>query len=139
MSIRFRSFLLMCLATAMLFSLAEATAQPRNAFRMNIDLAAFKYDDDASYVELYYSFSRTGIQYVQDNGAFSGAILVHSIIRRDDGEMEPVVKTWRVPVTVSDTADLPDRTLIGRINYLLEPGQYRFAVISRDEIGRAHV
>lgn len=133
MSIRFRSFLLLCLATAMLLPLAAATAQPRNSFRMNIDLAAFKYDEDASYVELYYSFSRTGIRYVEDNGTFSGAILVHSIIRRDDGEMEPVVKTWRVPVTVSDTANLPDRTLIGRINYLLEPGQYRFAVISRDE------
>jgi GWxTD domain-containing protein len=104
-----------------------------HSFRMNIDLAAFNYDKDMSYVELYYSFSRSGITYTKDNGSYTGAILVHSIIRRDDEEQEPVVKTWRVPVTLGDTSNLVDRTLIGRVNYLLEPGRYRFAVISRDE------
>ena len=133
MTMRFRSLFLLLLATAFLLSATDAAAQRPDGFRMNIDLAAFKYDDDMSYVEMYYSFSRSGIHYEKDNGTFTGAIVVHSIIRRDDEEMEPVLKTWRVPVTLTDTANLADRTLIGRVNYLLEPGRYRFAVISRDE------
>lgn len=103
------------------------------AFRMNIDLAAFRYDDDASYVEMYYSFSRSGLAYTRENDRFTGAVVVHSIVRRDDEPQEPVLKTWRVPVTVTDTLNLDDRALIGRVNFLLEPGKYRFAVISRDE------
>ena len=102
-------------------------------FRMNIDLAAFRYDDDASYVEMYYSFSRVGLTYTRDTGGFTAAVLVHTIVRRDDETQEPVLKTWRVPVTVADTSNLGDRALIGRVNFLLEPGKYRFAVISRDE------
>ncbi|MDX9757583.1 MAG: GWxTD domain-containing protein [Bacteroidota bacterium] len=109
-----------------------ASAQSQ-AFRMNIDLASFRYDDDASYVEMYYSFSRTGLAYTKDNDGFTGAVLVHAIVRRDDEAQEPVLKTWRVPVHVADTTQLGDRALIGRVNFLLEPGKYRFAVISRDE------
>ena len=116
----------------LLLAAIPASAQ-KQSFRMNIDIAAFGYDGESSYVELYYSFSRTGISYTRDNGTYTGAIIVHSIIRRDDEEQEPVVKSWRVPVTLTDTTNLSDRTLIGRVNYLLEPGKYRFAVISRDE------
>ncbi|MFA6233080.1 MAG: GWxTD domain-containing protein [Bacteroidota bacterium] len=109
------------------------SAQPQSTFRTNVDLAAFKYDKDMSYVELYYSFSRAGLTYTETNGAFTGAIVVHTIIRRDDEEQKPVFKTWRVPVSLSDTSNMIDKTLIGKVNYLLEPGRYRFAVISRDE------
>jgi hypothetical protein len=116
----------------LLLAAIPASAQ-KQSFRMNIDIAAFDYDGESSYVELYYSFSRAGISYAKDNGSYTGAIVVHSIIRRDDEEQEPVVKSWRVPVTLTDTSNLSDRTLIGRVNYLLEPGKYRFAVISRDE------
>ena len=132
MHIHFRLLPVLALA-AFLLPAGPTAAQQQDSFRMNIDLASFKYDQDVSYVEMYYSFSRSGIQYAKDNGTFTGAIVVHSIIRRDDEEMEPVLKTWRVPVTLSDTANLQDRTLIGRVNFLLEPGKYRFAVISRDE------
>jgi GWxTD domain-containing protein len=111
----------------------SVTAQPLVKYHMNVDLSAFKYDKDMSYVELYYSFSRAGLTYTADNGSYSAAVIVHTIIRRDDEEQNPVIKTWRVPVTVSDTNNLSDNTLIGRVNYLLEQGKYRFAVISRDE------
>jgi GWxTD domain-containing protein len=125
MSVRFFFLLILCGALS-------ASAQ-HAGFQMNVDLAAFKYDKDVSYVELYYSFSRAGLTYARDNGTFTGAIVVHSIVRRDDEAQDPVIKTWRVPVTLTDTTNLGDKTLIGRVNYLLEPGKYRFAVISRDE------
>ncbi|MBE0645300.1 MAG: GWxTD domain-containing protein [Bacteroidetes bacterium] len=119
--------------TVFLFATLSVSAQQHSAFRTNIDLAAFQYDKDMSYVELYYSFSRTGLTYTRDNGTYTGAIVVHTIIRRDDEKQDPVIKNWRVPVTLADTANLADKALIGRVNYLLEPGKYRFAVISRDE------
>ncbi len=116
-----------------LFGVSSATAQ-HAGFQMNVDLAAFKYDKDVSYVEMYYAFSRAGLTYSRDNGTYTGAVVVHSIVRRDDEVQDPVIKTWRVPVTLTDTTNLSDKTLIGRVNYLLEPGKYRFAVISRDEV-----
>lgn len=122
-----RHFLLIMVCASL-----SATAQ-QNDFRMNIDLAAFKYDKGSSFVELYYTFPRSGLTYTQDNGAFRGSVLVHSIIRRVDEDMDPVVKNWRVPVILADTTNLRDQALIGRVNYLLEPGLYRFTVIGRDE------
>ncbi len=117
----------------LLFATFSLQAQQQSAFHTNVDLAAFKYDKDMSYVEMYYSFSRTGITYAKDNGTYTGAIVVHTIIRREDEQQDPVIKNWRVPVTLTDTSNLADKALIGRVNYLLEPGKYRFAVISRDE------
>ncbi len=101
--------------------------------RMSIDLASFRYDKDNSFVELYYSLPRTGLAYEQQADRFTAAAVIHTIIRREDDEQDPILKTWRVPVSVKDTVGLTNKTLIGRVHFLLEPGRYKFAVISRDE------
>ncbi|MBN1448900.1 MAG: GWxTD domain-containing protein [Bacteroidetes bacterium] len=101
--------------------------------RMNVDIASFRYDKSSSYVELYYSFPRTALAYQSQDGMFSGAAVIHTIIRSEDEEQDPVLKNWRVPVVVDDTTGMTDRTLIGRVHFLLEPGRYKFAVITRDE------
>ena len=49
----------------LLFATFSLQAQQQSAFHTNVDLAAFKYDKDMSYVEMYYSFSRTGITYAR--------------------------------------------------------------------------
>ncbi|MDT8324555.1 MAG: GWxTD domain-containing protein [Bacteroidota bacterium] len=109
------------------------TAAQDDVLRMNVDLAAFKYDRETSYVEMYYSFPRTALVYSQENGMFTAAAVVHTIIRREDEDADPVLKNWRVPVSVRDTAGMAEKALIGRVNYLLEPGRYNIAVITRDE------
>ena len=115
------------------FLLLATTVSAQQPFRMNVDLAAFQYDKGTSYVELYYSFPRSAMTYSKANGMFTAAVVVHSIIRREDAQQDPILKNWRVPVSVADTSGMSDRTLIGKVNYLLEPGRYRFAVIARDE------
>ncbi len=109
-----------------------ASAQDET-LRMNVDFASFKYDEDVSYVEMYYSFPRSGITYTRENGLYSGAAVVHTIIRREDENEDPLLKNWRVPVSVKDTTGMGAKTLVGKVNYLLEPGRYRIAVITRDE------
>lgn len=116
-----------------LFFLPVLAAAQDGPLRMNVDIAAFKYDQEMSYVEMYYSFPRSALVYTQENGMFSGAAVVHTIIRREDEEADPVLKNWRVPVSVRDTAGMSEKALIGRVNYLLEPGRYSIAVITRDE------
>ncbi|MCB2205469.1 GWxTD domain-containing protein [bacterium] len=110
-----------------------ASAQDATTLRMNIDFASFKYDDQTSYVEMYYSFPRSAIQYTLRNNVYNGSAVVHTIIRREDKEEDPVLKNWRVPISLNDTTGLKEKTLIGRVNYLLEPGRYRITVITRDE------
>lgn len=118
---------------ACLLCLPLLTNAQESDLRMNVDLASFRYDKSNSFVELYYSLPRTGLAYEKLADRFTAAAVIHSIIRREDEEQDPVLKTWRVPVSVRDTSGLTDKTLIGRVHFLLEPGRYKFAVIARDE------
>ena len=118
---------------ALLLLLPATMHAQESGLRMSVDLAAFRYDKDKSFVELYYSLPRTGLAYEKQEDRFTAAAVIHTIIRREDEKQDPTLKTWRVPVSVNDTSGLTNRTLIGRVHFLLEPGRYKFAVITRDE------
>lgn len=123
--------ILRCILASLLLPVIATAQEPD--LRMSVDLASFRYDKDNSFVELYYSLPRTGLEYEQQDDRFTAAAVIHTIIRREDEEQDPTLKTWRVPVSVRDTSGLTDRTLIGRVHFLLEPGRYKFAVVTRDE------
>lgn len=109
-------------------------AQQTHELRMDVDMASFRFGGDTTYVELYYSFSRSAIGYAQEDGMFKGAALMHAIIRSQDEAKDPMLKVWRVPVHLMDTTNLGQRTLIGRVHFLLNPGRYKITVIARDEL-----
>ncbi len=122
------------IAVAMIASTAAALqAQQSAALRMDIDMASFRFGGDTSFVELYYAFPRSALTFDFDGAIYKGAGLMHAIIRSQDRDEDPVLKAWRVPVQLKDTANLEQRTLIGRVNFLLKPGRYKIAVIGRDE------
>ncbi|PLX23579.1 MAG: hypothetical protein C0600_14590 [Ignavibacteria bacterium] len=111
-----------------------AAAQP-SQIQVSIDMAAFQYDKETSYVEMYYSFPRSVLEYSLVNGRYDGAAVLHSIIRNldEEAEQDPILKSWRVPISVEDTTGMLEKTLIGKVNFLLEPGRYSFTVVTRDE------
>lgn len=110
-------------------------AAQSSQLQVSIDLAAFQYDGGTSYVEMYYSFPRGVLEYSRANGTYDGAAVLHSIIRNldEEADQEPILKSWRVPISIQDTAGMLAKTLIGRVNYLLEPGRYNITVVTRDE------
>jgi GWxTD domain-containing protein len=125
------SFLLILLASLTLAY--NVRAQQADLLRMNVDLASFRYGVDTSYVELYYAFSRSALTYRLEDGMYNASVLMNTIIRPVEKSEVLVARTWRVPVQLPDTAGLEQRMMIGRVNFLLAPGRYRVAVMSRDE------
>ncbi|MRR38672.1 hypothetical protein EG829_29290, partial [bacterium] len=64
------------LALALLLMVSAASGQswgPKEPFKLSLDVARFRGGEDTlASVELYYSFSRTGITYVSDSVGYSG-------------------------------------------------------------------
>jgi GWxTD domain-containing protein len=108
-------------------------AQRAGTARASLDLAAFQYDNTASFVELYYAFPRAGLVVTQTAAGFSASALLHASVTAEGSDREPVLKTWRVPMEFADTTSATDRTMIGRVSYLLAPGRYRIMLVIRDE------
>ncbi|HOJ04584.1 MAG TPA: GWxTD domain-containing protein [Bacteroidota bacterium] len=127
-------FALICLG---LLVATGVHAQSSRDLRMNIDISSFRFGKDTSFVEMYYSFPRAALTYAQEEGLFKGAAIMHTVIRDQDAPGDPVLKSWRVPVVLQDTVGLDEKTLIGRVMFLLDPGRYKFAVIGRDETNPA--
>jgi GWxTD domain-containing protein len=110
-----------------------AFGQQRAALRTHVDFASFRYDEQKNYVELYYAFPRAALAYIKTEQGFSASVLMRAIIESEGAGNEPVSKLWRVPVTMSDTAGINDKMLIGKVYFSLAPGRYSFSLITRDE------
>ncbi|MCZ7558129.1 MAG: GWxTD domain-containing protein [Bacteroidia bacterium] len=124
-----------CIAVVFAVAVLPATllSQQDQKLRMDVDLASFRFGADTSFVELYYAFPRSALTFSYEEGVYRGAALMHAILRSQDRDEDPVLKAWRVPVQLQDTANLEQRSLIGRVNFLLKPGRYNITVIGRDE------
>jgi GWxTD domain-containing protein len=123
------------IAAALMLLLLPVTglSQQEDKLRMDVDMASFRFGADTSFVEMYYSFPRSALTFAYEDGVYRGAALMHTILRSQDKVEDPVLKAWRVPVQLQDTSNLEQRSLIGRVNFLLKPGRYSITLIGRDE------
>jgi GWxTD domain-containing protein len=108
-------------------------AQTSANFRLNLDAAAYKYDETSSYVECYYSLPRGDLSYGKADGVFTASAIFHLRIVPADASGQTVSKTWRVPVQMQDTVGIGGKMLIGKLSFSLPPGKYTFNLDGFDE------
>lgn len=71
-----------------------------DALNVDVDLAQFRYQSDANYLEVYYAFDETQISYSQGYEAFEGGIILHVTVEKAGEEAAAVDKVWQIPHTV---------------------------------------
>ncbi len=121
----------------LIFLLALGTiplvAQTAPRMSLSVDVAGFRYDSENSYVEIAYAVARGRLTYEKDNTGFSASALLHLDVARAGAKEPEVVRNWRIPVHVEDTAGLDDKLLIGKLRLVLTPGKVIMTITARDE------
>ncbi len=108
-------------------------AQDAHPLRLTVDAAAFRYDEQNSYLEVYYAVTRSSLAWVRQDASFSAAAVFQATLERIGSTGQPTRKLWRVPVQVQDTSGLADKHLMGKVHHVCVPGKYRITITARDE------
>lgn len=105
---------------------------PKEPFKLSLDLARFRGGEDTlASVELYYSFSRTGITYVTDSAGYSAGADLALYVRQGDSLFQ--ADRWLVPYRIQDTLNqAPGMALVGVYKLHLPAGMYSFKIFGRD-------
>ncbi len=114
-------------------SFVDLYGQIKNQLRLEIDLANYRYDDEKNLVELYYSINRSAITFIKSDNGYHASLLMRTMIQKQGDGIEPIVKIWRVPVSIQDTTKMSDKSLVGKVHFFLEPSTYRMTLIAQDE------
>ncbi|MDH3267805.1 MAG: GWxTD domain-containing protein [Ignavibacteria bacterium] len=115
---------------ALLFSSSLTVIFPQK-INFEFDYAQFGYDSSANYVEFYYSFDQSSLEYVDtDTTDYVGGILHIEII--DSATSETIIdKHWIVNSEISDSTELT-RNLIGILGFIINQGSYRATITGSD-------
>lgn len=101
---------------------------------VNFDYATFRYDSVKTYTELYYSFNASTLHFSRianhdsaGTSYFTDSLLFDVLIRKVDSIVAR--QTWKTPVTIPDTTqEYIRKNLVGKIDFLLLPGNYGLVV-----------
>lgn len=95
------------------------------------DYAQFGYDSLSNYIEFYYSFAQSSLNYVDtDTTDYVGGILHIEII--DSATSEKIIdKHWIVNSEISDSSEL-NRNLIGILGFIINHGSYKSTITGSD-------
>ncbi len=101
--------------------------------RFDYDYCLFRNDDQKLFLELYYSFSQQNLIFVKtDNGYEAAGELDLVVFNKNDNKIT-IQKQFRVPVSVTDTANYnKTANLTGQVNLLLDSGSYSFKIKASD-------
>jgi GWxTD domain-containing protein len=103
---------------------------PQN-INFEFDYAQFGYDSLSNYVEFYYSFGQSSLNYVDtDTVDYVGGILHIEIT--DSVTSEKIIdKHWIVNSEIIDSTEL-NRNLIGILGFVLDRGSYKLTITGSD-------
>lgn len=95
------------------------------------DYAQFGYDSLSNYIEFYYSFEQSSLEYVDtDTTDYVGGILHIEII--DSATSETIIdKHWIVNSEILDSTEL-NRNLIGILGFIINQGSYKSTITGSD-------
>jgi GWxTD domain-containing protein len=103
---------------------------PQN-MNFEFDFAQFSYDSVSNYVEFYYSFNESCLQFIHtDTIDYVEGLLRIEIYDTTSGKLV-VDKQWIIPNEVQDTSDL-NRSLVGVIGFIINEGAYKVIVTGSD-------
>jgi len=97
----------------------------------DFDYAQFGYDSVSNYVEFYYSFNQSTLNYVEtDSVNLVQGILYISIMDTATGEVF-VDKNWLVSSAIKDTSSL-NQSLVSLMGFVLNKGTYKCVIKGSD-------
>ena len=124
----FRKLYLSVVVVMVFYSLAFSQNQ---SFFINADYANFRYDDESTYLEFYYSFHQSQFNLIESDGQFVGAAILHLSIKSVKTDELIVNYRWKTPIVTADTTnDLP---MSGVHGFQLPFGEYVANITCYDE------
>ncbi|MEE9168102.1 MAG: GWxTD domain-containing protein [Candidatus Neomarinimicrobiota bacterium] len=113
------------------FLLGAAQVTP---LHVDTDVAQFRYDDEANYLELYYAIDEGQLTYVEKEGRFEGALLMLATFISPTDESVVLDRVWRIPHAVEDTSgELYRNSVMGVIGLAIPNGDYTLKMECFDE------
>jgi GWxTD domain-containing protein len=103
-----------------------------NKFGFDFDYAQFGYDTTSNYIEVYYEFDQNDLNlHKTDTANYVQAALNITIMDSSKGDTV-LNKSWQVVQDVkSDTAS-QNRSLVGKLGFVVREGTYKIVVMGRD-------
>ncbi len=101
---------------------------------VNFDYATFRYDSARTYAEFYYSFNTSTLHFTRTVNhdtaralSFTDSLLFDVSIRKVDSIAAR--QAWKTPEAITDTTqEYIRKNLVGKIDFLLFPGNYSLVV-----------
>ena len=101
-------------------------------FFINADFANFRYDDESTYLEFYYSFNISQFNLIQTNEEFVGGAILHLRIKPIKSEELVINYRWKNPIKVLDTSEVT-QPMTGVHGFQLPFGEYVASITCYDE------
>jgi GWxTD domain-containing protein len=121
------------LTISYIFLIGSLFAQ-KSELQLDVDYAQFRGVGDSLYVEMYYSFSASGLSYDYRDDGFVGSVELEVNIYDSDMKTEPVQKrSFRMNYAVEDTTHSAlNQTVVGLSGFFIKPGDYTLRVKGYD-------
>lgn len=102
---------------------------------VNVDLAQYKYDELTNYVELYYSFQESQLDYKRNNGSLSGALHLQVKLYSITNDSLTFNHQWRIPHSTADTTVRDnDKAVMGAIGFKINKIKQKLVIGISDEV-----
>lgn len=118
------------IASFLICSLLLASGLQAKKIGIEISYAEFMNAKDQSYLELYFALSGSSIDYVENNGGFSGGVQVTVALMQDSLIVAADKFNIKSPV-LQDTSDLA-QVYINQVRLPVEPGTYTLSIDLQD-------
>jgi len=127
---RVKTFILLLIVFIPILSVHDGNAQS-NQLKVDVDWATFRYNEDNSMLEIYYSFLQNDISYEKQDGQFVGITLGELRLYEDSIFKEKYA--WKNQNIVPDSAQLQNlRMIIDRVAFELSAGNYECEFVVKD-------
>jgi GWxTD domain-containing protein len=120
------------LLPGLLFAFLSISNTQEYSFRAEADYASFRYDDTASYLEIYVSVSNKSITYLSNDEIHYGAVQFALTILKKDSVKK--FKQWILQFTTEDSMEIinSERHLMDIAGFVLPSGNYTLSVVAFD-------
>lgn len=99
--------------------------------QLSLDWAVFQLDEQQVYLEVYYSFPQSEINYRSENGRFTGQTLCQLKVFRADTLLQNFA--WKNQNVLDDSSQLDEaRIIVDQLRVQFLPGKYQFRLILSD-------
>lgn len=99
--------------------------------KFDFDYAKFNYDSNSVYLEVYYSFNKSSLTKIEENGVTKVEAVLHISIQDTSTNDYVVNRNWKLSDVISnDEAGVQDQ--VGVLGFVLDRGIYNINVVGKD-------